>query len=55
MYGCVILYHACNLLFTLFTAACAMSLNLSTLIGFCFVAGSAPLTLGGGTIVDMVA
>lgn len=57
MYGRLIVYHICNILFVLFTAACAVSPNLSTLIGFRFVAGcagSAPLTLGGGSIADMV-
>jgi multidrug resistance protein len=58
MYGRVILYHSCNILFVLFTTACALSPSLNTLIGFRFIAGcagSAPLTLGGGTIADMVA
>lgn len=58
MYGRLILYHTCNILFVLFIAACALSPNLSTLIGFRFIAGcagSAPLTLGGGSIADMVA
>ncbi|KAF8858583.1 fluconazole resistance protein [Acephala macrosclerotiorum] len=58
MYGRLILYHTCNVLFVVFTAACALSPTLNALIVFRFIAGyagSAPLTLGGGSIADMVA
>src|ERR1700712_4571259 len=57
MYGRLILYHICNVLFLLFTVACAISPRLNTLIGFRFLAGfagAAPMTLGGGTIADLV-
>ena len=57
LYGRLVIYHSCNLLFVIFTIACAVSRNLNTLIGFRFLAGtfgSAPLTIGGGTIADMI-
>ena len=57
LYGRLYLYHACNLLFVILTVACALSSSLNMLIGFRFLAGcagSAPLTLGGGTIADMI-
>jgi multidrug resistance protein len=57
MYGRLILYHICNVLFLVFTVACAISPCLNALIGFRFLAGcagAAPLTLGGGTIADLV-
>ena len=57
LYGRLPLYHACNILFVILTIACAVSRNLNMLIGFRFLEGtfgSAPLTLGGGTIADMI-
>jgi multidrug resistance protein len=56
MYGRILLYNIANLLFVLFNAACALSTSMDMLIAFRFLAGcagSAPLTLGGGTIADM--
>ena len=47
-----------NILFVIFTVACAVSSNLNKLIGFQFLAGAAgssPLANGGGTISDLVA
>lgn len=57
MYGRLPLYHTCNLLFILFNVACALSTSLDMLIAFRFLAGcvgSSPLTLGGGTIADLI-
>lgn len=57
LYGRLPLYHASNLGFVVFTIACALSSNLNMLIGFRFVEGlfgSCPLTIGGGTIADMI-
>lgn len=56
MYGRNLLYSISNLLFVIFNVACALSTSLDMLIVFRFFAGcagSAPLTLGGGTIADM--
>lgn len=57
LYGRLVTYHVCNTLFVVFTIACAVSSNLNMLIAFRFFAGlfgSCPLTIGGGTIADMV-
>lgn len=57
MYGRLVMYHTCNVLFVVLTIACAVSSNFNMLIGFRFVAGifgSCPLTIGGGTIADIV-
>jgi multidrug resistance protein len=57
LYGRLLWYNVCNVLFTIFTVACALSTNLNMLIGFRFLAGcvgAAPLTIGGGSIADMI-
>ena len=57
LYGRLVVYHTCNIMFVIFTIACAVSSNLNMLIGFRFLEGtfgSAPLTIGGGTIADMI-
>ncbi|KAF2108998.1 major facilitator superfamily domain-containing protein [Lophiotrema nucula] len=57
LYGRMILYNICNVFFIIFTVACAVSTNMNMLIGFRFLAGcagSSPLTLGGGTIADIM-
>jgi multidrug resistance protein len=57
LYGRLPCYHVCNGLFVIFTVACALSTNLNMLIGFRLlegIAGSAPLTIGGGSIADVI-
>jgi multidrug resistance protein len=57
IYGRVPLYHACNLLFLIFTIACAVAQTMPQLIVFRLLAGMAgvcPLTIGSGTVADMV-
>ena len=57
LYGRLYVYHVNNILFIIFTVACALTPSLSALIGFRFLAGcagSAPVTLGGGTIADVI-
>lgn len=57
MYGRLKVYHACNVMFIVFTICCAVSNSLGMLVAFRFLAGclgSAPLTLGGGTIADVM-
>ncbi|KAF2710442.1 MFS general substrate transporter [Pleomassaria siparia CBS 279.74] len=49
-------YNVCNVLFVIFTIACAVSSNMNMLIAFRFLAGcagSSPVTIGGGTIADI--
>lgn len=56
LYGRAIIYHVSNVLFVIFTIACAVSSNLGMLIGFRFlegIAGSCVLTNGGGTVADL--
>lgn len=55
-YGRTWVYNIANLLFVIFTIACAVPTSLNMLIGFRFLqgfAGSTPLVLGGGTIADL--
>jgi multidrug resistance protein len=57
MYGRMPVYHSCNILFVIFTVACAVATNLNMLIVFRFfegVAGSSPLTIGAGSLADMI-
>ncbi|EDU45324.1 AraJ Arabinose efflux permease [Pyrenophora tritici-repentis] len=56
LYGRRLIYNVSNVLFVIFSIACAASTSMGMLIAFRFLAGcaaSAPLTLGGGTIADM--
>jgi multidrug resistance protein len=56
LYGRLYIYWATNILFVAFNVGCALAPTLSSLIVFQFLAGcsgSAPLTIGGGTIADL--
>ncbi|CAK7237298.1 hypothetical protein SEUCBS140593_009912 [Sporothrix eucalyptigena] len=58
LYGRAILYKVCIVWFIIFHVACAASPNLGALIVFRFLAGvggSCPVTLGTGSIADVVA
>lgn len=51
------IYHVCNVLFTIFTAACGLSPNAEALFAFRLLAGivgGVPLTNAGGTVADIV-
>lgn len=57
LYGRSIVYNVCNLGFLIWSIACALANNISALIIFRFLTGlfgSAPMTIGAGTIADMV-
>ncbi|KKK23902.1 hypothetical protein P175DRAFT_0433997 [Aspergillus ochraceoroseus IBT 24754] len=57
LYGRVPVYHGCNVLFLVFTIACAVAQSLPQLIVFRLLAGVAgvcPLTIGSGTVADMI-
>ena len=57
LYGRLMVYHVCNSLFLIYTVACALSVNVGMFLTFRFLAGcvgSAPLTLGGGTVADVI-
>jgi MFS family permease len=56
LYGRLIVYNVCNVLYVVFTVACAVAPNLASLIVFRLfagLAGSCPLTIGAGSIADM--
>lgn len=56
IYGRWPVYQITNVLFVIFTMACAVAPSLDSLIGFRFLAGSAgsaPLVLGAGNIADL--
>ena len=57
LYGRAIVYNVCNSIFLIFSIACALANNLSGLIMFRLFAGiaaSCPITLGMGTIADII-
>ncbi|KAF2842930.1 MFS general substrate transporter [Patellaria atrata CBS 101060] len=57
MYGRLPLYQATNALFVVFSIACAVSSSMDMLVVFRFfmgLVGSAPLTIGAGTINDLM-
>ncbi|EAS30292.3 multidrug resistance protein [Coccidioides immitis RS] len=57
LYGRSPVYHVCNVFFVVFNVACAVANSLDSLIVFRFfagVAGSAPLTIGAGSMADMI-
>ncbi|KAI9695316.1 MAG: hypothetical protein M1820_008723 [Bogoriella megaspora] len=57
IYGRAIVYNVCNTIFIIFSIACAVANNLAALIVFRLLVGigaSCPITLGAGTIADMV-
>lgn len=58
LYGRKKLYQFCNVLFCAFTIVCGESVNLGMLLAFRFwagCAGVAPLTIGAGSIGDLMA
>lgn len=55
--GRLVVYTWCNALYVVFTVACAMAPSLNLLIVCRLLAGavgSTPLTIGGGTISDLI-
>lgn len=57
MYGRLKLYHICNVIYISFTIGCALSTNTAMFFVFRFICGcaaAAPMTIGGGTIADVV-
>jgi multidrug resistance protein len=57
MYGRVIVYNVCNVLFLIFTILCAVAQNVGMLMAFRFLAGFAgvaTITCGSGTIADLM-
>ncbi|KAK3209610.1 hypothetical protein GRF29_44g170934 [Pseudopithomyces chartarum] len=57
LYGRLVIYHVCNVTYILLIIGCALSKNTGMFLAFRFLAGcsaSGPLTVGGGTIADVV-
>ena len=57
LYGRAPLYHANNILFVIWTLACSFAPSLNALLVFRFfqgMAGVTPLTIGSGTISDLI-
>jgi MFS family permease len=57
LYGRSPAYNVCNLLFFVFSIACAVANNLSALLVFRLLAGiaaSCPITIGSATIADTI-
>jgi MFS family permease len=57
MYGRLIVYHTCNFIFVVFIVACALSQTTAQFMVFRFITGcvgAAPMSLGGGTIADVI-
>jgi len=57
MYGRLSVYHVSNIMFFIFTIACAVSSDLAMFVVFRFllgVFGCTPMTVGGGTIADLM-
>ena len=58
LYGRLPVYLTCNVLFTIFNIACAVSNSLGSLVVFRFLAGTfggCPITIGAGSFGDMIA
>ncbi len=57
LYGRLSIYHICNVIYIGFIIGCALSTNTAMFLVFRFLAGcasSGPLTVGGGTVADVV-
>ena len=57
MYGRLVVYHTSNVVFFAFVVGCAVSRNTAEYFVFRFIsgfAGAAPITIGGGTIADVI-
>ena len=58
IYGRLPVYHACNILFVAWSLGCAFAPSLGALLAFRFLQGMAgvcALTIGSGTIADLIA
>ncbi|KAF4995609.1 hypothetical protein FGRMN_5000 [Fusarium graminum] len=56
LYGRLIIYYFCNLVYIAFTFGCAFSTNDAMFLVFriiCGCAASGPMTIGGGTVADL--
>lgn len=57
LYGRLVIYHICNVIYIGFIIGCALGKDTAMFLVFRFLAGcasSGPLTVGGGTVADVV-
>lgn len=57
LYGRLVIYHTCNVIYIGFIIGCALGKDTGMFLVFRFLAGcaaSGPLTVGGGTVADVV-
>ncbi|EXJ96492.1 hypothetical protein A1O1_01618 [Capronia coronata CBS 617.96] len=57
VYGRLPVYHVCNFMFVIWSVGCALAPNIGALLAFRLlagIAGSCPLTIGGGSIADLI-
>ena len=57
LYGRLVIYHTCNVIYIGFIIGCALGKNTAMFLVFRFLAGcasSGPLTVGGGTVADVI-
>ena len=57
IWGRLPVYHVCNFTFVVWTLGCALAPNIGALLVFRLlagIAGSCPLTIGGGSIADLI-
>lgn len=57
VWGRLPVYHICNFMFVIWTMACALAPNIAALLVFRLlagIAGSCPITNGGGSIADLI-
>ncbi|KAI1435889.1 major facilitator superfamily domain-containing protein [Xylaria sp. CBS 124048] len=56
LYGRLVIYHACNIAYVAMTFGCAFSTNVTMFLVFrvfAGIAGSGPISIGGGTVADV--
>ncbi|KGO39266.1 Major facilitator superfamily domain, general substrate transporter [Penicillium expansum] len=56
LYGRLVIYNVCNVVYLAFTFGCAFSTDTAMFLVFRFIAGSAasgPMSIGGGTVADV--
>ena len=56
LYGRLVIHQSTSIIFFAFTLGCALATNINMFLTFRFIAGcagSAPMTIGGGTIADV--
>lgn len=56
LYGRLIVYYFCNLVYIAFTIGCAFSTDVAMFLVFRIIAGcaaSGPMSIGGGTVADL--